>query len=174
MILFSIIASLFYLSSCSSIKNHKANSGVYTVTDSNFNDFYQHSRENHGALVLYFGANPTPNNDKYFAEYKKAAYRLYRDGDNIFFGIVNVSSEYKLPIKYKVYEYPKVLVLCSNENMLHRVYEDEQSAEDIINHLRRIITPGPKQFSTLNEFYMLADHAHHLIAGFFEDESSLD
>jgi hypothetical protein len=37
--------------------------------------------------------------------------------------------------------------------------------------MRRIIVPGPRYFSSLEEFYDISDHSHHLVTGFnlFED-----
>lgn len=147
---------------------------VFKITDKNFEQMVNFTRDNEGALLLYFysdWAEPTHN---FYTEYQKAAKQLHNDGDAIYLGKVNAAHERKLVNNYEVYDYPKVIVLASNEGMKFRIYEGEKTSEDIVEHMRRIIPQGPKFFQTLEKFYEIASQGHHLVTGFFESNTNED
>ena len=53
--------------------------------------------------------------------------------------------------------------------MKFRIFDEkERTAKDFVEYFRRIVPPGPKEFSTLEEFNQLRLNKHHSVVGFFE------
>ena len=168
-----LLGLLVSVAMCVKIAPAEVDQDMFIITEKNFAKMFNYTRENEGALLMYFYDEGMSTKDDYIDEYQKAAQKLSKDGDKIYLGKVSRYLNQRLAQAFKVFETPNLVILASNEGMLHRYYEGEKTSEDIIEHMRRIIAPGPNTFNTLNEFYKVMDEGrHHLVAGFFEDPES--